>query len=71
MISQGKVGGGKNKTTNRSGADGFGAGAMRSDTQLKENILHQSSQLNLHGLQTWSVSGIGLTLHSLTMDNIS
>ena len=58
--TQGKVGGGRNNTATRGGRTapkGQGAGAMRSDIQLKENITYIDKSPEGHSIYEWNYKG--------------
>ena len=58
--TQGKVGGGKNNSATkggRSAPSGQGAGAMRSDIQLKENITYINTSPEGHSVYEWNYKG--------------
>ena len=58
--TQGKVGGGRKNTATRGGRTapgGQGAGAMRSDIQLKENITYINTSPEGHSIYEWNYKG--------------
>ena len=58
--TQGRVGGGKNNTATKGGTTApgnQGAGAMRSDIQLKENITYINTSPEGHSIYEWNYKG--------------
>ncbi len=58
--TQGKVGGGRKNTATKGGRtapSGQGAGAMRSDIQLKENITYINTSPEGHSIYEWNYKG--------------